>query len=310
MTTTELPALSLLIIKQIIVECVRGDRYMLSFPFLFVNKNWNRLFDNDSFWQQLCYVRWTSLSLLPQDYTPNSNLEDFKPVIEPSCGGSVDDDEDEDDDYLFGTNINYPKVKSINGWKDVFISRYYRTYHLRIQQHFYMSGQYLVCKIRDQQSITNQALLAKKMKALDQDHLDMYRDDLESLFVLESVEYHSIEQIGYHHSKCTDFRTEVIGSVMTLSGKRIKFQLRKGRDHGYSYEDYDTNILIIGSAKCTKEYLLKNVPGFWEKVKVQMKWNGSLEKIQEIICDIMQPETEIDAFGLPHEYFQRYNLPE
>ncbi|EGG22006.1 hypothetical protein DFA_01895 [Cavenderia fasciculata] len=297
------PDLSLLIIQQIILECVRGDRYMLSFPFLFINKSWNRLFNNESFWQHLCLARWTSLSLLPEDYTPNSTLTNLKPVTKSSYGDFLSE-------YMFGAVIKYPQIqKSINGWKDLFISRYNRTYHLRKLQRFNLSGQCMEYEIEHEKSVTKQVLLAKKMKSLDEKYLDKHRNDIDMLFILESVEYHSIEQVVSQDDRMTTIQEDVIGSVMTLLGKRILFQFRNGRKYGHRdfEQDNDDDKLTIGSIECLDQYNEKEIPGFWEKVKVELEWKGSLVQIQKIMRAILNVRTYFMEINR-HHYLESYPL--
>ncbi|EGG22219.1 hypothetical protein DFA_04337 [Cavenderia fasciculata] len=203
---------SIIIIIDIILNSVGGDRYLLSFPYMLVCKKWYQIFQSDEFWRSLCLARWTSLSLLKDDYQitiDGSNIDKDR-LGKVTCYF----------DPVNGSEFKFPVFK-VKCWKDLFKSRFNRTLHLRYINNRYIT-QYLNYVEELESKLVYPVGMVKKMEPLDELVLDGYRriNDVESLFLLESVVYDSISEMngyekhGYIHNLATS------GSFMSLCGKK------------------------------------------------------------------------------------------
>ncbi|EGG22342.1 hypothetical protein DFA_04460 [Cavenderia fasciculata] len=274
-----------LIIKEIILDCVGGDRYLLSFPFPFVCKTWNQIIQNDDFWRKLCFERWSSLSILPEDYqieTYGGNSNKYK-----SWFGS-------EYDAYYGSSFHFLGI-DVNCWKDLFKFRYNRSAHLR-----FIKNGYIPFYLKNDQGLEEMLHsigIVKQMAPLDESILDDYRNRQETmnLFLLESVCYESIREIDRQMKHTHEYFLDCNGSFMDFSGKCVKFS--------YQFEDYNQDSdktsghIKVGSCIYDSD---KNhsIPDFWESVQKEIGFESTMEDLQSLFAKIMVPRTkELEAHG-------------
>ncbi|EGG22214.1 hypothetical protein DFA_04332 [Cavenderia fasciculata] len=291
---------SILIIIDIILKCVGGDRYLLSFPYMLVCKKWYQIFQSDEFWRSLCLARWTSLSLLEDDFQISTFEDNANSDNKSSKNQNPDDDDKEPLGSYSHTTFKYRRIK-VKCWKDLFKSRFNRTLHLRFLNTRFIP-KYLEYVKNIEESLVHPIGMVKKMESLDETSLDDFRkdNDIESLFLLESVVYYSIyvrivDTKHYYASYLT-----ISGSLMSYTGKKIEFLLDFSSDEGSD--------ISIGSIR-KSDFRAALPDHFWESVQQHIQSKSmSIDDLKYLFEKILLPRDDMDIgikiFHAPNKYIK------